>query len=371
MGMDNVNITIAGAGVIGLSIAAELAKKYEDIVVIERHETYGQEISSRNSEVVHAGIYYPEGSLKAVLCVEGARLLYEYCGSHDIPHRRTGKLIVAVDQSEETVLQDLYRKGTSNGVEGLSLLEKEDVLRREPAVKALSALHSENTGIIDVHSLMKQLYADALSGGVLFSFGSEVNMVDKQEKGFVVGIKEDDYRFGSRIIINAAGLGADSIARLAGIDIEKEEYALQYTKGSYFSYEKSSPVNTLVYPVPHEGLKGLGVHATLDLGGRLRFGPDAEYVEELDYTVDMRKRDTFYEGASRMIQGLDRNAFAPDMAGIRPKIKGKGVKDFVISHEADKGLKGFINLTGIESPGLTASLAIGKHVAEMVRSIYN
>lgn len=369
--MDRVGITIVGAGVIGLSIAAELAQRHEDILVIERHETYGQEISSRNSEVVHAGIYYPEGSLKAVLCVEGARLLYEYCKAHSIPHKRTGKLIVAVDQSERAKLEELYRTGTGNGVEGLSLFEKEEVERREPRVKALSALYSENTSIVDVHSLMKQLYTRALSGGVLFSFGSELQLLDKREKGYLVGIKEDDYRFGSRIVINSAGLGADSVARLAGIDVEGSGYKLQYTKGSYFSYEKKSPVNTLVYPVPHEGLKGLGVHATLDLGGRLRFGPDAEYVEELDYTVDREKRDAFYEGASRMIHGLERDAFAPDMAGIRPKIKGEGIKDFVISHEADKGFEGFINLIGIESPGLTASLAIGKHVAGMVRSIYN
>ncbi|MBI5641256.1 MAG: NAD(P)/FAD-dependent oxidoreductase [Nitrospirae bacterium] len=367
--MDNVSVTIIGAGVVGLAIAKELSAKYSDIVVLERHESFGKETSSRNSEVIHSGIYYPEGSLKARLCVEGARQLYELCQANLIPFKKTGKLIVAAEQSEVKGLEGLYEKGRRNSVEGLSLLDSGDVRRLEPDVRAVSALHSPDTGIIDSHSLMKSLYTMAVAKGVMFSFQSEVAALEREKDGFVVRIRQEDYSFGSKIVINSAGLSSDSVAGLAGMDIEARGYKLKYCKGSYFSYAKASPVSMLVYPVPHEELIGLGVHATLDLGGRLRFGPDAEYVDHVDYAVDPGKRDSFYEGAVRIIPGLDREAFIPDMAGIRPKLYGEGdkVRDFVISDEADKGLPGLINLVGIESPGLTASPAIAKMVAGMVQ----
>lgn len=364
--MDKVKITIIGAGVVGLAIAAELSREYDDIVVLEKHEKFGQETSSRHSEVIHSGIYYPPNSLKAGLCVDGARLLYEYCEKHSIPHSKLGKLIVASDESEVTALQELYETGIQNGVKGLTLIGKDEINKMEPNVNAVAAIYSPNTGIIDSHSLMSHLHRVANASGVLFSFNTEADFIEKQKNGYVIGIKNNNYKFASSIVINSAGLSADYVAELAGVDIDTAGYRLSYCKGSYFSYSRKSPIKMLVYPVPHKDLSGLGIHATLDLSGRLRFGPDAEYVDAIDYKVDAGKRDVFYESAKNYIKGLDKEALNPDMAGIRSKIKGEGIKDFVIKHEVSKGMEGFINLIGIESPGLTASLSIAKYVKNMV-----
>ncbi len=370
--MDEVNITIIGAGVVGLATAAELSTLCDNIIVLEKHDSFGRETSSRNSEVIHSGIYYPHGSLKASLCVEGARLLYELCDCHSLPYKKTGKLIVASDKSEEPVLAELLEKGKKNNVCGLSLLNKQEISKREPHVLADAALLAPETGIVDSHALMKHFYNVAEANGVLFAFNSELNRLTRSNTGFIAGIRQDDYQFQSRIIINCAGLYADCVAGLAGIDIRKHDYALKYCKGSYFSYAKPSPVAMLIYPVPHDELVGLGVHATLDLGGRLRFGPDAEYVSgTLDYKVDAGKKVIFYQGASRIISGLEKDAFIPDMSGIRPKLQGPGekVRDFIIREESDKGLPGLINLIGIESPGLTASPAIAKMLAGIVKKL--
>jgi L-2-hydroxyglutarate oxidase LhgO len=400
--MDKIKITIIGAGVVGLAIAVELSQKYDDIFVLEKHEKFGQETSSRHSEVIHSGIYYPPNSLKAGLCVEGARLLYEYCEKHSIPHSRLGKLIAASDESEIADLQELYENGIQNGVKGLTLIGKDEINKMEPNVNAVAAIYSPNTGIIDSHSLMLHLHGVANSSGVMFSFNTEVDSIEKQKKGYVIGtreskreslgdmtlrrsgenrtsalfiksgsctrndIKNNGYKFASSVVINSAGLSADRIAAMAGIDIDKAGYRLSHCKGSYFSYAKKPPIRMLVYPVPHKDLSGLGIHATLDLGGRLRFGPDTEYVDAIDYEVDVGKRDIFYESAKKYIKGLDKEALNPDMAGIRPKIKGDGIKDFVINHEIDREMAGFINLIGIESPGLTSSLSIAKYVKNMV-----
>ena len=371
--MEEVNITIIGAGVVGLAIAAELSSRYDNIVVLERHNTFGQETSSRNSEVIHSGIYYPEGSLKARLCVEGAEQLYDICNKYSIPHKRLGKIIVATEQSEFKILEELHNKGQRNNVKGLVILDENDINVTEPNTAAIAALYSPNTGIIDSHSLMKHFYNMAQGNGVLFAFNSEVDRLSKENNGFVVGIQQEDYRFKSKLAINCAGLSSDYIANLAGIDIQKSSYKLKYCKGSYFSYAKPSPVKMLVYPVPHEELAGLGVHATLDLSGRLRFGPDTEYVENIDYRVDENKGERFYEAALKIIPGLERDAFVPDMAGIRPKLSGQNerVRDFVIKDETENGMRGLINLIGIESPGLTASPAIAKMVADIVSRILN
>lgn len=367
--MDEVKITIIGAGVVGLAIAAELSREYENIVVLEKHEKFGQETSSRHSEVIHSGIYYPPGSLKAKLCVEGASLLYEYCEKHSIPHSRLGKLIVASNESEVTDLRELYETGIQNGAKGLTLIEKDEINKMEPNVNAVAAIYSPNTGIVDSHSLMSHLHGVAKSSGVLFSFNTEVDSIEKQKNGYVIGIKDNGYKFVSSVVINSAGLSADRIAAMAGIDIDKAGYRLSHCKGSYFSYAGKSPVKMLVYPVPHKDLSGLGIHATLDLGDRLRFGPDTEYVDAIDYKVDAGKRDIFHESVNNYIEGLDKEDLNPDMAGIRPKIKGDGIKDFVIKHEIDRGMAGFINLTGIESPGLTASLSIAKYVKNIINSL--
>ncbi|MGE5237540.1 MAG: NAD(P)/FAD-dependent oxidoreductase, partial [Chloroflexota bacterium] len=318
--MDEIEVTVIGAGVVGLAIAAEVSREAESVVVLERHEKFGQETSSRNSEVIHAGIYYPEGSLKARLCVEGADLLYRYCEARAIPHKRIGKLIVAVDENEITDIEKLYEKGIANGAKRLRIMDSREICGLEPEVNARLAIHSPHTGIIDSHSLMSTLYHEARAAGVTFSFNSEVTEIEKTAGGFIIGIAGEDYRFLSRIVINSAGLGSDHVAALMGIDVDEAGYRLKPCKGSYFSYQKRSPVKMLVYPVPHHDLAGLGVHATLDLGGRLRFGPDTEYVDLLDYCVNNEKADSFYEGARRIIRGLDRDAFVPDMAGIRPKL---------------------------------------------------
>lgn len=369
--MDEVNITIIGAGVVGLAIASELSQKFENIVVLEKHNTFGQETSSRNSEVIHSGIYYPEGSLKAILCVEGARQLYKICKQYSIPHRRLGKLIVAAEQTDIKTLEELLNKGLKNNVKNLSIIDRSDINKIERNTTAIAALYSPNTGIIDSHSLMKHFFNVAKDKRVLFAFNVEVNRLNKEKDGFVVCVKQDDYQFKSKMVINCAGLSSDCIAELLGIDIQKSGYKLKYCKGSYFAYDKKSPIKMLVYPVPRDDLTGLGIHATLDLGGRLRFGPDVEYVDFEDYKVDACKKELFYNSAVKIIKNLDREAFIPDMAGIRPKIRGDGIKDFVIKHEIGKDLVGFINLIGIESPGLTASPAIAKMVTNIVSTFMN
>ena len=369
--MEEFEITIIGAGVVGLAIAAELSAKYEKILVLEKHSTFGQETSSRNSEVIHSGIYYPQNSLKARLCVEGAELLYAICREYSIPHKKTGKLIAAIEQSELKILEELLEKGKANGVKDLLLLDEHNVKKIEPKINAAAAIYSPNTGIIDSHSLMKHFFNVAQERGVLVAFNSEVCMLNKEKDGFAVGIKQDDYKFKTKIVINSAGLSSDYIAGLSGINLQKNTYELKYCKGSYFSYAKPSPVRMLIYPVPHKELEGLGVHATVDLRERLRFGPDTEYIENIDYKVDAGKKDSFYKGAIKIIPGLDKDAFTPDMSGIRPKLQGPGEKtrDFVIKEETGNGLPGLINLIGIESPGLTASPAIAKMVTDIVSNI--
>lgn len=371
--MEEVNITIIGAGVVGLAIAASLSEKYRDIVVLDKHTSFGQETSSRNSEVIHAGIYYPENSLKAKLCVEGAEKLYDICKTHSIPHKRIGKLIIATEDSELKALEGLLVKGRKNGVKGLKMVDKKEAAAIEPNTNAIAALYSPDTGIIDSHALMNHFYTKAQGRGVLFSFNSEVNLLEKLNSGFIVGVRQEDFKIKSGIVINSAGLSSDYIAGLAEMDIKKEGYSIKFCKGSYFSYARKSPVSLLVYPVPHDELVGLGVHATLDLGGRLRFGPDAEYVGEIDYKVDKIKSAAFFKGAQKIIRGLEEEYFMPDMAGIRPKLSGPGEKarDFVIKEESDRGLAGLINLIGIESPGLTSCAAIAKMVRDYVDTIQN
>lgn len=369
--MDETDVTIIGAGVAGLAIAAELSRLRYGVVLLEKEETYGRETSSRNSGVVHSGLYYPAGSLKARLCREGADLLFGICRAGSIPCLRTGKLIVAVDQSELGRLDALYETGRRNGLAEIRVLDKEAVRKREPAVNAAAALHLPGTGIIDAHSLMKHFYNEAASRRVMFAFGSEADRIEKEKEGFTVRVGREDYRFSSRVVINCAGLASDRVAAMAGLDIDRLGYRLRYCKGSYFSYAGPSPVRTLVYPLPQDALTGLGVHATIDLGGRLRFGPDTEYVDSIGYSVDKGRRDGFFESASRIIRGLEKDAFLPEMAGIRPKLQGpgEGVRDFVIADETGNGLPGLINLIGIESPGLTAAPAIARMVVGMVKNL--
>ncbi|MBL0731436.1 MAG: NAD(P)/FAD-dependent oxidoreductase [Desulfosarcina sp.] len=369
--MDEVQITIIGGGVIGLAIAARLSAHYDNIVLLEQNCRFGMETSSRNSEVVHSGIYYRPGSLKASLCLKGAKMLYSTCKEFSVPYKKIGKLIVAQNQNERKFLEVLFKNGIKNGVNGLKIIDKKDIQALEPDVNAISAIYSPNTGIIDSHRLMQLFISQAESNQVMLAYNSKVISLEKRNKGFIIGIEQGGYKFKSKIVINSAGLFADKIASLAGIDVVKNNYRLFYCKGSYFSYGKRSPISMLVYPVPQKRLAGLGVHATLDLGKRLRFGPDTEYVDRLDYKVDKKKLNSFYNSVAGVIKGLEKETFAPDMAGIRPKLSGpeEKARDFIINEETDKGLRGLINLIGIESPGLTSSPAIALKVERMVKDL--
>ena len=367
--MDEVSVTIIGAGVVGLAIAAELSTDIEDIVVLERNDAFGQETSSRNSEVIHSGIYYAPGSLKTRLCIDGARLLYGLCERYSVPCKKLGKLIVAKDAGETKALELLYNNGVRNSINNISIIDGKKVSTFGAKVKAEAAIYLPDTGIVDSHSLMRHYARFSEDNGAMIAFNSNVIGIERAARGYRLMIEQDSYALFSRIVINCAGLSSDQVAGLAGIDINKNAYKLHYCKGSYFHYAKKYPMPLLIYPVPEQDLTGLGVHAVLDLGGRLKFGPDTEYVDDINYTVDGNRRDAFYACAAETFPDLDKEAFIPDMAGVRPKLSGPGDKarDFVIVDEDDKGLPGFINLIGIESPGLTSSPAIARMVANMVK----
>ena len=369
--MERVDTIVIGAGVVGLAIARELAEEGSDIFVLERHDSFGQETSSRNSEVIHAGIYYPNGYLKHTLSIEGRALLYEYCRRHTIPHKKTGKLIVAADTDEEADLERLYAHGIKNGVSDLTLLSKKEVERLEPEIRAVAAVYSPSTGVIDTHNYMRALSADAKERGAGIVYSTEVTGIEKKPDGYMVTTKDpsgDVVKIMTAFIVNSAGLSSDNISRLAGLD--KPEYRIKYCKGDYFRVNgaKSRKITHLVYPVPKKRLTGLGVHATLDLAGGMRLGPDEEYVGKIDYALDPKKAQRFYEKAKAFLPFIDIGDLSADTSGIRPKLQGPEdpVKDFVIKEESDSGFPGFINCIGIESPGLTASLAIARLVGEMV-----
>ncbi len=369
--MADVAVTVVGGGVVGLAIAAELAPRHSPLVLLERNPKYGQDTSSRNSEVIHAGIYYPQGTLKATLCVEGNRLLYELCALHGIPHRRITKIITATRQDELPALEQLMAKGTANGVE-LHMKSAREVRDLEPRIETVGGVFSPNTGIISAHGLMDHFAHAATANGAMIQTRSELCGIERIAGGYRLTIAEPSgaSSFTSEAVINAAGLEADTVAAMAGIDIEAAKYRLHWSKGNYFAAPSSlrGVVSRLVYPVPTN--TSLGVHVVIDLGGRLRFGPDVEYLEErvADYRVDENRRDRFAESARRLLPFLKNEDLTPDMCGIRPKLQGKGepFRDFVIREESDKGLSGFINLIGIESPGLTASPAIARHVASLL-----
>ncbi len=370
--MEKIEITIIGAGVVGLAIAFELSKEYKDIFVLERHPAFGQETSSRNSEVIHAGIYYPKDSLKHATCMEGRRLLYDFCIGQNIAHKKIGKFIVAIDKNELSELEALYKHGLDNGVSDLRLLSREELKKSEPNVEAVAAIYSPSTGIIDSHSLMKNFQGLAQSCGAQFAYGAELTAVKKCKEGFLLTVREskgENFSFLSRVVINCAGLNSDKVAGMAGI--EKEEYRLKYCKGDYFRVHnnKGKYIKSLIYPVPKKDRAGLGIHATLDLSGSLRLGPDDEYVDKITYEVNAAKAKAFYESVRTFLPFIELGDLSPDTSGIRPKLQrpGEAFRDFIIKDEADNGLEGFINLIGIESPGLTSSLSI----AAMVRKIVN
>lgn len=370
----DADVVVVGGGVVGLAAAAALARAGRSVLLVERHGALAQETTTRNSEVVHAGLYYPEGSLKARLCVAGREALYARCADRGIPHRKLGKLVVATQESELGVLETLQRRGTANGAPGLRLVGADEVARREPCVRAVAALESPETGIVDGHALCMSLAAEIEARDGLLVLHTEVRGIESVSGGYRVETREADGGAAAvhcAAVVNAAGLAADAVAALPGLDVDACGYRQHPCKGDYFALAPGAPLRVarLVYPVPAGA--GLGVHATLDLGGRIRFGPDATYVDRVEYGVDPAKAEAFAAAASRYLPGLRAEWLAPDYAGVRPKLAGPGeaFRDFVVAEESDAGLPGFVNLVGIESPGLTAALAIGDRVAELLASL--
>lgn len=372
--VSSVEVAVIGAGIVGLAVSAALAQQGRSVLVLERREAIARETTSRNSEVVHAGIYYPKDSLKARLCVEGREALYARCERLRLPHRRLGKLIVAVTPDETPVLERLQRAGTENGAPGLVLLEAGEVARREPAVRAVAGLYSPFTGIVDAHALATSYAAEAEANGAVVALRTDVQALSRRAGGWRLSVRDADgspATLDCVAVVNAAGLAADQIAALAGIDVDARGYRLHPCKGDYFALAPGAPLRLaqLVYPVPVQA--GLGVHATLDLGGRIRFGPDTEYVRTLVYDIDPAKAEAFAAAAGRYLPGFEATWLVPDYAGIRPKLAGPGeaFRDFLIEEESDAGLPGLVNLIGIESPGLTAAHAIARRVGELLRSL--
>jgi L-2-hydroxyglutarate oxidase LhgO len=363
---EQVDCVVVGAGIVGLAVARALALAGREVVVLEAASSIGTEASSRNSEVIHAGIYYRADSLMARFCVAGKRALYRYCAERGVPHRQCGKLIVATSEGETATLTMLRSRAEANGVHDMALLSGEDARLLEPGLRCSGALLSPSTGIIDSHAYMLALQGDAEAAGAAFAFHSAFLSAGVAGAGFELQVDgKDPMKLGCRVLVNAAGIHAPALARkIAGMPQDKVPVAY-FAKGNYFTLPGRSPFSRLIYPVPVPG--GLGTHLTLDLAGQARFGPDVEWVETIGYDVDPNRGDAFYAAIRRYWPGLPDGALQPGYAGIRPKIvpPNVAVQDFVVQGKADHGVAGLINLFGIESPGLTASLALADHVMEL------
>jgi L-2-hydroxyglutarate oxidase LhgO len=362
--VERLDAVVVGAGVVGLAIARALALAGREVVILEAEDAIGTHTSSRNSEVIHAGIYYPKGSHKAVSCVQGKELLYEYCVSHGVPHRRSGKLIVAADDSQIDELRSIQTKAHANGVTDVVWMSQAQALALEPELRCVAALYSPSTGIIDSHALMLAYLGDAEERGAMLALNSPLLGGEVTPEGIVLHVGgAEAMTVKVRTLINSAGLRAPSLARnLKGYEEERAPREL-YAKGNYYSLTQRSPFSRLVYPIPEPG--GLGVHVTLDMGGQARFGPDVEWVDGIGYDVDPRRAERFYAAIRRYWPGLPDGALAPGYSGIRPKTAGPGepAPDFAIQGPRAHGVPGLVHLFGIESPGLTASLSLAEAVA--------
>jgi len=362
--MERIECVVIGAGVVGLALARELAMAGREVAILEAEDRFGTGTSSRNSEVIHAGMYYPAGSLKARLCLEGNRSLYEYCRDRQIGHRRCGKLIVAAGPGQLEALRRIQAQGLANGVQDLQWLEQDRALAMEPLLECQAALFSPSTGIVDSHGLMQALLRDAEAHGAAVVFRSPVTGGEPAAGGLALEIGgAEPMRVLAGQVFNCAGLRAGEVARaIRGIP-ECSVPPIHFAKGNYYTLAGAAPFSRLVYPVPEAA--GLGVHLTLDLGGQARFGPDVEWVDAIDYDVDPARADGFYAAIRRYWPGLRDGALQPAYAGIRPKLQGPGdsARDFLIQGEAAHGIKGLWNLLGIESPGLTACLSLARMLA--------
>lgn len=367
MSSPDLGVIIIGAGVIGLALARAFALAGESVLVLERAKQFGSETSSRSSEVIHAGIYYQHGSLKARLCMEGRDRLYAFCKEHGVPHRRCGKLIVAADAAQAGQLEALQSNAERCGVGDLRMLDAHEAAGLEPDLACAAAILSPSTGIVDSHAFMQALLGAAEANGATLVCNTEVTGILPSPGGWSVTIQgSEEPAASSRIIVNAAGLAAEAIARRIWDFPAAHVPRLRFAKGSYFSYGGRVPFHHLIYPLPEPG--GLGTHLTLDLSGRARFGPDVEWIDHVDYTVDPNRRDRVAGAVRRFWPGVDPLRLNADYAGVRPKLSGPGedAADFSISGPRQHGRSGIVNLFGIESPGITASLAIADHVRDQL-----
>ncbi len=372
--METVDVLIIGAGVVGLAVAERIASRQSETLLIEQHDGFGRETSSRNSEVIHCGMYYEETLLKTTLCVRGNPLLYELCESRGIPYRKTGKIMVATSEEECASVHGVLRQGQINGVRGLRLISRREMQELEPDVSGILGLFSPESGIVDSHQLMSCLERSARTKGATVAYGCTAVAVQKGGIGFEVDIRDatgELFQMQAERVVNSAGLHAEGIASMAGIDCGDAGYRIHPCKGEYFrvSNRHRGRINRLVYPVPSP--VHLGAHAALALDGSLRIGPNSFYVDALEYSVDPSHQKEFHENASRLLPFLRLDDLSPDTAGIRPKLYGTGepFRDFVIREESDRGLPGLIDLVGIESPGLTSCLAIAERVKGLLAGV--
>ncbi len=366
---ERVEAVVIGAGIVGLACAYELCRRLDSVVIIEREVGPGREISSRNSGVIHAGIYYPSDSLKTKLCIEGNRRLYEWCEAHEVPHRRTGKLIVATSAEDEQRLLTIARHAKEVGAGELRLMSGSEASEQEPELRCELALHSPTSGVVDVHEFIASLVREIKEADGVVVYHTAVDEIRKAEDGWIIQTTDtvgNQAELHTRRIVNAAGLSALEVAAKSGLPDEQRPWRLYPCKGSYFALGAGAPPtrNSLIYPLPEGG--GLGVHITADISGARRAGPDAEFIDTIDYSVDESRAGRFAKAVARYLPAIRPEHLTPDYSGIRPKLVGPGggFADFVIANPALQ--PGMVHLIGIESPGLTAALAIGAHVSDVI-----
>ncbi len=361
--MPDFDAIVVGAGVVGLAIGRALARSGRETLILEAADAFGTETSSRSSEVIHAGIYYPKDSLKARLCVEGRRRLYEFCRERGVAHRNCGKLIVAADPTEVPEIEDLAARGRANGVEGLRLIEGREARALEPALRCEMALLSLSTGILDSHGYMLALLGDAEDHGAALALRAPFVRAERTESLFAVAVGgAEPTSVTCAALVNAAGLAASRVAEAIATESEWRAPETRYAKGNYFALRGRSPFERLIYPAPHA--HGLGVHLTFDLAGQVRFGPDVEWIDAVDYTVDPRRSEGFAEAIRSYWPAMPDDGLVPAYAGVRPKLGGPHDRaaDFRVDGPEAHGIEGLVHLFGVESPGLTASLAIADEV---------
>jgi len=365
-----MQVLVVGAGVVGLAAARAAARKGHEVIVAEATKGIGNGVSSRNSEVIHGGMYYPTGSLRAFHCPRGRRLMYEFCASHGVPHRKCGKLIVATENGEVAKMEAILKQGQANGVEGFTLIGGAAARAMEPALNCVAALHSPETGIVDSHSFMRALQGDLEDCGGAIAFNTTVERLIPTQAGWVVRFSgSESGELAVDAVVNSAGLGAQALARRTEDYPQARVPRLVLARGNYFGYAGRPVFSRLIYPAPRiDG--GLGTHVTLDLAGRMRFGPDVEWIEEENYDVNPARAQSFYASIRRYWPALPDNSLQPDYAGVRPKLTGPGepAADFMIEGPTQHGLPGLVHLFGIESPGLTSALSLAEEVVKNLNS---